>query len=589
MVRSSHGLVTRYVTIVACLLLDGFEAGSVAKKQDAAAKEVKKAKTTPSTAKASPSDAGKRATGSTKTSKKKDEAKNKPTKRENKAKENKSTIAKIKEDKKSKRKKDQKNQVEKINIVRSNWEVKADSPTAHGRQLSQPTGEGVVLSKDVFYGRAIIQLPRKKGFLGMQNLEQPKLKQELEQFHYQKYNATSTENGRHVLQSSMALIAENRDPNSRFREYLDLVQNDTMLVFTLSERQRAMLNGTTQENTTKEMASLVEMVHDTAGNFTLMPRSSTKVELDVDVEGPRVTSEDQNATLVTWREAEWAVSVILKHALTIWPSTEDRPEDHGVVERDDSSIKMQIVPLPVLLHANYHPDGGTAITFQEERIVVDGRDTEVVLQIARRDMPKGEEMFLYPGRLSNSDLLLRYNLTFSKNHVGIGDNATMTPGVLGQVRKSKQKTEFGKFNCTAEDFELRFSPRGYPNRRFVRCWRVNHLMESGWYTPGLLKKMHLLDKWPPPPAYHDEELWLSFTQADNALNSFLKEHCKWRRAKLRTGMDRDTLEEFKNSEEVIDQKLYKMRVEETRTFKNCQELAERISNTDSSSGRRSDL
>ncbi|CAD7938568.1 unnamed protein product [Amoebophrya sp. A120] len=470
-------------------------------------------------------------------------------------------------------------EVEKINVARSNWVTKSSSPTAHSRELSDPLREGITLTKDVFYGRAIIQVPRSKGFLGVQNLNQTAhgtlRKQLLEEFAYDKYNITS-ENARHVLQSSISLIAENRDPNSRFRKYLDLLQTENMLVFTLNDTQRKMLQGTTQEKTPEELSSLVELVHSAAGNFTLEPQAGSD-------------ASEVLGKPVTWREAQWAVSAILTRALTIWPPTEDRPSDHGEDPATGDSIKMSLVPIPELLYANYHPDGGTAITFQEERIVIDGQDVDVVLQIARRDMGKGEENFLYPGRLSNSDLLLRYNLTFKKNHVGIGDNSTI-PGSLAmsgddtrnmRSNKNKQRREFEKYNCTAEDFELRFSPKGYPDRKFCRCWRVNHFMESGWYSPALVKKVHLLDKWPPPPAYTDEEMWLALTQADNQLNALFKQHCKWRRARLRNGIDRATLEAFKVSEDVIDQKLYKMRIEETKTFKHCEELANRISNVES--------
>ena len=38
------------------------------------------------------------------------------------------------------------------------------------------------------------------------------------------------------------------------------------------------------------------------------------------------------------------------------------------------------------------------------------REQDVVLQIARRDMPKGEEIFVWPGRLSNSEMIARCSL-----------------------------------------------------------------------------------------------------------------------------------------------------------------------------------
>ena len=68
---------------------------------------------------------------------------------------------------------------------------------------------------------------------------------------------------------------------------------------------------------------------------------------------------------------------------------------------------MYIFPLLELLDVAMHASPGVAITFQEE-VVIDGkREQDVVVQIARRDMPKGEEIFVWPGRLSNSEMIAR--------------------------------------------------------------------------------------------------------------------------------------------------------------------------------------
>ena len=56
-------------------------------------------------------------------------------------------------------------------VKRSNWEVKPNSPTAHAREHSKPVKEGIVLTKDVYYGRAIVQLPREEGLLGVAGLQ----------------------------------------------------------------------------------------------------------------------------------------------------------------------------------------------------------------------------------------------------------------------------------------------------------------------------------------------------------------------------------------------------------------------------------
>lgn len=139
---------------------------------------------------------------------------------------------------------------------------------------------------------------------------------------------------------------------------------------------------------------------------------------------------------------------------------------------------MTIVPLEQLLYANFHPDASISITFQQERIVHNGTEIDAVLQIARRDMAKGEENFLWPGRFSNSDLVLRWNFTFQPNHIGVGDNVTAKN--WNPDPKSKQYREFAKYNCSADDFELRFSPKGLPVGKLPRCYRINWFVLNGW-------------------------------------------------------------------------------------------------------------
>lgn len=63
---------------------------------------------------------------------------------------------------------------------------------------------------------------------------------------------------------------------------------------------------------------------------------------------------------------------------------------------------MYIFPLVELLDVALHPNPVVSIGFQEEIIIEGKREEDVVLQIARRDMPKGKEIFAWPGRLSNS-------------------------------------------------------------------------------------------------------------------------------------------------------------------------------------------
>ena len=59
---------------------------------------------------------------------------------------------------------------------------------------------------------------------------------------------------------------------------------------------------------------------------------------------------------------------------------------------------MYIFPLVELLQVALHPNPVVSIGFQEE-IIIDGkREEDVVLQIARRDMPKGAVIWRFVGR-----------------------------------------------------------------------------------------------------------------------------------------------------------------------------------------------
>ena len=89
-----------------------------------------------------------------------------------------------------------------------------------------------------------------------------------------------------------------------------------------------------------------------------------------------------------------------------------------------------------------------------------------------------------------------------------------------------------------------------------------------------MKKLPLLDKWPPPSAYKDEENWLAFTQADGEFNSLMQSHCAWKRQQLRSTVSRKVLDDFKNSDDPVDRKLYELRAEESKTYRKCEERTE---------------
>jgi len=218
-----------------------------------------------------------------------------------------------------------------------------------------------------------------------------------------------------------------------------------------------------------------------------------------------------------------------------------------------------------------------AIAFQEEILLEEGkREEEMVVQIARRDMPKGEEIFLWPGRLSNSEMAVRHGLTFPNNPVGIGRNITQPPN-WDTNPETKFRREYDKYNCTTlEAFELRFTPRGHPMRNFVRCYRVSWFLTNGWYNPGLAKRTRELNKWPPPKKYSKDD-WLAWTQADAEVNRVIKEYCKFMRQQLKDTMDSKTAEDFRKSADPVDRLVWQLRGEESRTFKECIAVANSVS------------
>mmetsp|Transcript_57088 Transcript_57088/g.158058 ORF Transcript_57088/g.158058 Transcript_57088/m.158058 type:complete len:434 (-) Transcript_57088:66-1367(-) len=403
----------------------------------------------------------------------------------------------------------------------------------------------MVLSDDVFYGRAIMKIPR-HALLSIETAPDLELRRELSRFLFEErvlekiHNITS-EDTTHLLSLAYPLIAENRDPGSVFREWLNAAQDERLPVLELSERQRRVLRGTTVEGAYDEMLRNRDLIMETAPNLTSFRKWP-----------------------VSPAEATWALAVIMRHARVVHP--------HQDV-REIRDPRMYLFPLKDLLDLQLHPDPGVAISFQEEIILEDGkREEEMVLQIARRDMPKGEEVFLWPGRLSNSEMIVRHGIAFPHNPVGIGRNVSQPPNWTPN-KNTKIRREYDKYNCsTLEAFELRFSPTGYPMRNFVRCYRVSWFLTNGWYTPALQKRQRELNKWPPPEKYKKED-WLAWTQADAEVNKVILEYCQKMREQLRDTMDAATAEDFRKSKDDMDRLLWHLRGEESRTFKECIALA----------------
>lgn len=405
----------------------------------------------------------------------------------------------------------------------------------------------MVLSDDVFYGRAIMKIPR-QALLTYETGRKPKLKDQLTRFLFEEkklqksFNITS-EDYIHLLSLAYTLIAERRDSDSVFVDWLKATENATVFALQLTHRQQRVLRGTTVEGAIEEMSSRRDLIWQTASNLTFFKKKPVSME-----------------------EASWALAVIMRHARVVHPYQD---------QRETRDPRMYIFPLVELLQVALNPNPIVSIGFQEE-IIIDGkREEDVVLQIARRDMPKGEEIFAWPGRLSNSEMIARHGFSFRENPVGIGRNLSQPPS-WSDNKESKGRKEYDLYNCSSlDDFEMRFSERGVPARSFIRCYRISWFISNGWYSPALKNRMRELNKWPPPEKYTKSD-WLSWTQADAELNRVILEYCQYMRQQLKDTMDANTAEDFRHSKDPTDRVLWHMRSEESRTFKNCVAMSKKI-------------
>jgi hypothetical protein len=428
--------------------------------------------------------------------------------------------------------------------------AKPSSPRTAEEAPSSSSRVAMVLSDDVFYGRAIMKIPR-AALLSIETAPQAELRRELTDFLFERnelekrYNVTG-EDAAHLLSLAYPLIAENRNAESIFRRWLDATRNQSLTVLELTERQQLVLQGTTVEGAYAEMLRNRQLIEQSAGNLSFFRAEAA----------------------VSRAEAAWALSVIMRHARTVHPHQD---------ARGTRRPRMYLFPLLELLDVQLSPDPSAAIAFQEEIILTEGkREEEMVVQIARRDMPKGEEVFLWPGRLSNSETAVRHGLTFPNNPVGIGRNITEPPN-WSKNPESKVRKEYDKFNCSSLDsFELRFNIRGYPMRDYVRCFRVSWFLSNGWYSPAYTSRIRELNKWPPPKRYSKDD-WLAWTQADAEVNRVIMTYCKAMRQQLKDTMDGQTAEEFRKSADPIDRLVWQLRGEESKTFKECIAVAKSIS------------
>lgn len=431
----------------------------------------------------------------------------------------------------------------------------APSPAAKFRREAETKGlelrlklkKGrLVTSDDIFYGRHIFRVPR-SSVLSNETLESATVRGKMRDLLAKleaEYNITSTEEV-HLVSTALALLTEARlKDQSRFAPWLAAVANTSLLVLELTERQRTALVGTTVEGAYEDMQERVDLVHQTAGNLSFAGGA------------------------VSRSEAAWAVAVILKHARTVHP-----PFD----EVNKRPARMCLLAVPELVPMEVSVNEDLTITFQEE-LMRYGENKQhegyFVTQIARTDMIKGTPVAVWPGHLSNSELILRHGKSFPDTRIGIGRNVSQPPN-WSPSPNAPIMEEYGKYNCSSlESFELRFNAKGKPSMMFVRCYRVSWLMANGWYSPMVEEKMRMLDKWPPPKRYkHDD--WLSWTQADLDLNKVILQYCDLMKSKL-DEQDFELHEALAASTEPNDVLVAAIVRGEREAFGNCIIMAEKV-------------
>jgi len=341
------------------------------------------------------------------------------------------------------------------------------------------------------------------------------------------------------------LIAESRKPDSVHREWLDVVSREHLPALRFTDRQQRALEGTTVQRARKEMMELVDFIGASAPSCTSLHNQP-----------------------VSWEEGAWALAVVERHAHLVEPALGTSGDDIGAWPR-------LLLPLVELLSVRRHPDPSLAGAFREETMGIEGASRQIV-QRARRDMAAGDEVVTWAGRLSNSDAVLRFGATYLQNPTGVGGNISRPPN-WSENQGTPNSREFRKYNCSSLDaFELRISPKGWPERTFVRCQRVALLLKSGWYSPRYIDRIQELNKWPPPKKYNQDD-WLGWTQADREVNFMILEYCRRMRQQLKETITAATVDDFKNSPDPTDQLLWALRVEESRTFKECVALARSVS------------
>jgi len=380
-----------------------------------------------------------------------------------------------------------------------------------------------LLEKPVFYGRPILRIPDSALLQADE-----KLQQKVQQYMSDRPLTFGSSDGEaeQILTLALALLHEQRQGGNSFVKAV--TKEEPPLLLLLTERQRAILAGTTVESLPEQAKEILNAM----------------ISMGEVIE-----------------EATWALGVILRRA-------------QHVISPEDGKRLLRLAMLPELLALRHHPDAAQAPPLHRATVTLGGQERNVLLRAAERDYQADEEIFLWSGRFSESELILRGTRSESsfKNPTGVGGKVSIPENWNSNPRTPNYK-EFRKFNCTSQEaFEVRLSKKGWPMRSFVRCFRVAWLLLNNWYKPQVINQTNLLDKWPPPKKYSHED-WLGWTQADQATNLQIQEYCQAMRTGLRESITSVMAEDFRTSQDPVDQQLWRIRSEESKAFKECIALA----------------
>ncbi|KAF4678874.1 hypothetical protein FOZ62_026944, partial [Perkinsus olseni] len=270
----------------------------------------------------------------------------------------------------------------------------------HSDACSRPTssysrirfnGSHYVLGDDVFYGQAMLKIPADDI---VSKVDDDKIREKL--------IGGLSDDEAHLVETCFALISARQGTCAtkricRWVETLNAAER--ILALSLTDVQRKAIAGTSVESVPEEMAQRVTLVADRIGRV-------------------RAGLPDH---------AEWAVSVLMKYSRVVHP-------DPSL--RETELPKMLLLADPIVDAVPLHTSPRKGIVLQREIVQENGRLEDVVALVARQDMREGEEVFIWAGHFSSSELLMRYGFSLKDNPVGVGGGGNQSRLVGGRSAES---------------------------------------------------------------------------------------------------------------------------------------------------------